>query len=160
VEAEKARPPNPPSAWLNVQDEHDRILGLLTELCSSYARIGEVGPGPSEPDHALASKLGALWGLLVVHFSGEEGEHGLYSDIRGALPHRAHRIALLQKEHCEILEEVRSLVSDVPHLAEAAERPRLLGRAKALFYRIRAHETKENELIHESVRSEPMGGGD
>jgi len=147
------------TAWPTISKEHHGIRKLAAALEATLESSDFRAGGDTPPDYVLASKFGALWGLLVVHFAGEEKEAGFFSHLRAALPQRAQRIDALLKEHGEYLREIQDLVAAIALLAEPSERPRFLVRAKVLFRRLREHESRENELAHESAGEQATGLG-
>jgi len=93
----------------------------------------------------IAEALASLEPVLERHFEHEEGEGGVFAQLRRRHPEAADRFSAFEIEHGEILAEVRALRAELDELTRRMDAAQ--ARMTALVGVIRAHEATEAELM-------------
>ena len=120
----------------------------------------------AEPDGAAeeyARKTQALLegfdSALRDHFAVEE-EGGYLADILKVAPRLSRRAAHLEQNHKEFSERLESLLALARYAVEAPDDwERVRTGLEGFLQALRAHEDKENELVHEAFLDD-LGSGD
>ena len=131
--------------WRRVQQEHRRIVELVTDLgeAKGAERVLEV-----------ANELGAI---LPGHFSDEEGPRGFFEEIRMLRPDMDRRLRRLHEQHGEIVEALQAVVAQA---TAKDENPGGLERTTSVLCdMLRAHERIENQLISDFYLTDEGGAG-
>lgn len=136
----------PDAVELEIHKEHECIRTLLRQIEETRDLC-----------HLLA-ELRRLTPLLEVHFAREEAPDGLYPMVERDAPGNLLRLERLLAQHGEILSQVREIEV---RLHEVLQGPvaECFHRAASLVGKLREHESKENELLIDTV-SYDLGAGD
>lgn len=117
-----------------LRDTIDRLQSYCILL--GHAEVAE----ELDPQH-LVAQLGQL---MVDHFAGEEGDD-YFGMFRREAPWLKERLALLERQHWEIVE----LLGELQRVAEGTDRRNeLVDGLARLLERLDAHERAEALLVH------------
>jgi hypothetical protein len=134
--------------------EIDRVHLLLFEslrgLEHALATESEVSP------ICVLNQLTATHGQITEHFQFEE-QNGWMDEVRKQEPRLEHAIEGLREEHRELVQSLDTLIEEL----KAKEKLNEAGRHKIVRWieRVRAHESRENELLEDAFE-EDLGAGD
>ncbi|MHC4390853.1 MAG: hemerythrin domain-containing protein [Planctomycetota bacterium] len=148
--------PNVNSSMKRTLDEHRELSQSLERFKSDLERFVAGEDGLRE---ALRGDIEQLTKQLVTHFEQEESEAGLFEELLAATPRHASLLEELKAEHRAFLTdlyEVQAVLrgDDNRSLSDFAIF------AVELISRLKAHESKENELLVEAAGGSQLGGGD
>lgn len=126
-----------------INEEHQRLQKSLKALAGA------------KDAEAASVQLGPLVQLLTAHFAREEAQGGFYEIIRNRSPQYAHALESLGHEHVELRERAGELARELEGGDFDANRAKI----KDLVRRIQRHESRENQLLSDSVLLD-LGSGD
>lgn len=106
----------------------------------------------------LLRLLHELRGFLPAHFRGEEAPDGFYDILRRMSPRQLARVDELQREHPAFLAQIDGL-ADQARACLAGPVAAVLAEARALVRRVKDHETREDELLLDTIYTD-LGHGD
>lgn len=137
-----------------ILDEHRELLELVHEL-QNYLEEPRPRPGSRSAmtwATGLSEKLLRLHDQLVAHFREEE-DSGALEELRRRHPQAVDDIALLQTEHEDVLQELRSNLETCMIYAQGkpVENPHLRRRVLDVLHKLRSHERRESDLIARTV---------
>jgi len=151
-----AQDAGPEARIVSCQTPFDTALeehhGIRRDIQTLTDRLGEYRPGMGARAwyrwiETFSAELAQLHGRLVEHFAEEE-QSGLYETLGEKLPNLVSRMRFVREEHTWIAEELASILSALDALRPTLPlEPRLLDRAREVFYRVVCHERKESDLI-------------
>jgi hemerythrin len=132
-------------AWKRVQQEHRKIVALLTDL------------GEAKGPERILEVVNELGGILPGHFADEEGPRGFFEEIRMLRPDMDPRLRRLHQQHGEIVQALDAVVAQA---AAKTKNPAGIERTtSALCEMLRAHERIENQLITDFYLTDEGGAG-
>ena len=150
-------------AWLGqILDEHEDLRRCLAEirgfLSSPRPSIGVEGCHSWAA--ACATRLVELHEKLFRHFRFEEYE-GMLRDLSESHPRVIPQVEEIEREHPEMLESLRSIISDVLIYSEGLppEDSRIRRRITDVLDQLLAHEKREMDLIQRAFNRD-IGVGD
>ncbi len=132
------------AARQRIDDEHRQLGELLRAL------------GHSRDLTRVDALLGDLHGLLLRHFEGEEGEHGLHAVVSEGASHRLPDLQHLFDEHRRILARVEALRAATA-AALAGPVNQVVDGIAGLVAMLRHHEAEEERLFLEAFYTD-LGG--
>ncbi len=109
----------------------------------------------------LQNSLTKLSRTMRAHFEAEEQEP-LFRDLPATQPQFAERLARLESEHRQMLEELDAVMAkanNLLHKDRIYEQREVNGLVQLLIAKIRRHEAEENEILIEAHWDE-VGVGD
>jgi hypothetical protein len=149
--------------WLGrVLDEHEDLRRSLDEfrgfLASPRPGIGITGCHTWASE--CATRLVELHEKLFRHFRFEEYE-GMLRDLSDSHPRVIPQVEEIEREHPEMLESLRNIISDVLIYSEGLppEDSRIRRRITEVLDRLLSHEQREMDLIQRAFNRD-IGVGD
>lgn len=106
----------------------------------------------------LLDRLGDLQQQLEGHFVAEE-RSGLYEDVAAACPQHAGAAQRLRREHDELRQRLELLFGEAGTVP-VAELRLLAGRVRGVLRDLEHHESRENELLSDTLDDGGIGVGD
>jgi len=147
------------AAFLQEIKEDDRELQQLLEHLS--CQLGNPAGAPDQP-RQLVESVARLRDRLALHFSLEEA-YGYFEDAVAVAPRLSNKAAALRGEHqelvravCQIADQAEQALHDKAPPADVGLITNALQEFLSVF---RLHESRENELIVESLNDD-IGVGD
>lgn len=139
-----AATPRRRAARRRIDDEHRQLGELLRVLAHSHdlTRVDVL--------------LSELHGLLLRHFEGEEGEHGLHAIVSEGAAHRIPNLQHLFDEHRRIVAQVEALRTATA-AALAGPVNQVVDGITGLVDTLRRHEAEEERLFLEAFYTD-LGG--
>ena len=143
--SETLSPPGELARYARLLGQHKSCLEALRDFEATLDRT-------PEPDgawvRALAAKLPMLAEVLREHFEDEE-QGPLFRSLPEEFPQLSGRLARLQREHVQILEQIASLTRATSRLVEAEvyDLRELAAKLQLLAARVRRHEAEEDEAL-------------
>ncbi len=132
------------AARRRIDDEHRQLGELLRALVHSHDLS------------RVETLLADLHSLLLRHFEGEEGEHGLHAIVSEGAAHRVPNLQHLFDEHRVILARVEELRAATAS-ALAGPVARIGDGVASLADTMRRHEAEEEKLFVEAFYTD-LGG--
>ena len=137
--------------WVDeVLEEHKRLRVMVAELrqtlCQPRPEAGQ--PGSHSWASDLSVRLVKLHDELFRHFRFEESV-GLVEDVIERHPRARTRLEAIVGEHSEMLDDLRSIMTDALTYSEgrSPEDPRLRQRTCDLLDKLHRHEQEETDLF-------------
>jgi iron-sulfur cluster repair protein YtfE (RIC family) len=134
----------PPKFIDQVLQEHDALRHKVRRI---HSVLAEPEPSPEEIESLLHEFLSAL----VIHFSNEEEDEGLFAEVAAHAPRLAGQAGKLSNEHRQLLRDVdeicRFAVAGSPSMPWWRE---LRSRCHELTKRLMRHEHDETKLLQDA----------
>ncbi len=147
------------AAFLQEIKEDNRELRRLIQYASDLLATSTTGPNAMRD---AANMLAELRDQFAMHFSLEEA-YGYFDDAIDVEPRLSEKAESLRLEHetlfleiCEVVEQAERLLYHEP---SAQTLKRIEARFMAFRHRFQSHETREEDLIMQSL-DDDIGVGD
>ncbi len=127
-------------------DEHRQLMGLISRLEAA------------ESDFDISSYLEELHNLLIDHFAHEQFPGGLYECMGGYGSGHHDELAILIRQHCEILSSVGGLLERAK-VSDPSDREGLFTDLERVVDMLDAHERREHRLASNLMTREKDGSG-
>jgi iron-sulfur cluster repair protein YtfE (RIC family) len=154
--------PEVQSSFEKVIAEHRELRQMVQGMCEFLQQERpEVGTeGAHQWAATLSERLVKLHDKLFLHFR-EEDESGMFQELAEKFPRASTALENLDREHKEMLSELREIVSSTMSYSEedSSAGPGLRQRTCGLLDKLIHHEEQETNLI-EKLYYDDIGVGD
>jgi hypothetical protein len=140
----------PPQATSNLAQAHTSLLNDLRELDEMFGSDSSVAPLQA------GERLAAIHTRISDHFGFEE-QSGWLEALRKQTPRLDREASRLLEEHRELIRSLDTLIEEVE--ASNSLNDAFYEKVRHWIFRVRDHETREDELLERSV-NEDLGSGD
>jgi Hemerythrin HHE cation binding domain len=140
--------------------DRSAIDGTASGILDTHRRIREMARELEETRDlvTLLARLHAFRSVLVAHFLEEETPGGLFDLIRESRSRHLGRVGEFEQEHGAFLDQIDGL-ADRSRACLAGPVAEILRLAGQLVGRVRDHETRENDILLDTLYEE-VGQGD